>query len=138
MTDAQTLIQGLRFDGGASAEAIAECEKKRQIKLPEDYVQFVKVADGAEGFINDTAYLALWKIGDLYSLNHSYRVEEYVPGCLLFGSDGGGEALAFDTRVAPFAVVQIPFIGMEWKEARVLGRSFSEFLKNLGSRDAGL
>jgi len=56
-------------------------------------------------------------------MNCGYRVAEYAPGFLGFGSDGGGEMLAFD-RVG--AVFMLPFVGMWPKEAKKIGSSWSE------------
>jgi hypothetical protein len=54
------------------------------------------------------------------------------PGLFLFGSNGGGEAYAFDTRENPWVVVQVPLIGMgDAASAIPLGGSFTEFLKNV-------
>jgi hypothetical protein len=58
-------------------------------------------------------------------------VAQFAPDLLLFGSDGGGEAYAFDTRESPWGVVKVPFIGMSDRQSIVLlGRSFVEFLGN--------
>ena len=48
-------------------------------------------ANGGEGFVG-RAYLILWPIEKLRELNDAYQVEQYAPGFLIFGSDGGGEA----------------------------------------------
>jgi hypothetical protein len=50
---------------------------------------------------------------------------------LLFGSDGGGQAFAFDTRSAANPIVCVPFVGMELKEALPIASSFTGFLEEL-------
>jgi hypothetical protein len=64
-------------------------------------------------------------------MNKAYQVAEYAPGLFLFGSDGGGEAFAFDTRTEAKPIVSVPFVGMELKLARPLGSNFKAFLEEL-------
>jgi hypothetical protein len=64
-------------------------------------------------------------------MNHGYEVEKYLPCSLLFGSDGGGEAYAFDLRMATSSIVRVHFVGMSWADAITLDSSFLDFLKRL-------
>jgi len=66
---------------------IAEAEESVGRKLPATYGQFLAVHDGGEGFVGEN-YLILWSIVELASANRDYQVEEWVPGLLLFGSNG--------------------------------------------------
>ena len=103
--------------------------------LPQKYVDFLRIANGGEGFVGNESYVILWKLNDLLDLNESYDVQEYAPGLLLFGSDGGGEAFAFNTTEKPWGIVQVPFVGMELKYAEVLAIDFVEFLRYLYNAD---
>jgi hypothetical protein len=122
-----------KFNGRAAAteNQITEVESQLGKKLPKEYVDFLKVANGGEGFIGAYAYAIFWGVEELASMNNSYEVEESAPGFLIFGSDGGGEAFGFDTRLPGWPIAQLPFIVMDWKEARSMGDSFSLFLKRL-------
>jgi hypothetical protein len=74
----------------------------------------------------------LWKAEELEPLNAGYEVARFAPGLFLFGSDGGGEAYAFDTQASPWTVIQVPFVGMgDPQLAKPLGRSFTEFMNSL-------
>ncbi len=64
-------------------------------------------------------------------MNQGYEVENYAPGLLIFGSDGGGEAYGFDTRNPQWQMVDIPFVGMHWSLARPIATSFEGFLTHL-------
>ena len=55
---------------------------------------------------------------------------------IAFGSDGGGEAFAFDTRVNPCPVVMVSFIGMSDEDSILVAPSFQTFLDRL-KPDAG-
>ncbi len=84
--------------------------------------------DGGEGFVGN-AYLILWRAGELTEMNRAYQVTDYAPGLFLFGSDGGGEALAFDTRSEAKPIVSVPFVGMELKLARLVASNFKALLE---------
>ncbi len=73
----------------------------------------------------------LWRAEELVEMNKSYHVNEYAPGLLLFGSDGGGEAFGFDTRTDAKPIVSVPFVGMALNEARPVASNFNEFLEAL-------
>jgi hypothetical protein len=65
-------------------------------------------------------------------MNGEYEVSRYAPGLFLIGSDGGGEAFAFDLRDARSErVVSVPFVGMDIASIRILGDDFSAFLDRL-------
>ena len=64
-------------------------------------------------------------------MNKSYQVEEYAFGLFLFGSNGGGEAFAFNTSQAGMPIVSVPFVGMELDLAEPMGATFGQFLTNL-------
>jgi hypothetical protein len=121
-----------KFDSGPGAtdEQIASAEAELGTKLQAGYVEFLKSRNGGEGVIGES-YAALWEVSELASKNSSYESQKWAPGILLFGSDGGGEAFGFDTRDSNWPIVQIPFIGMYWEEARPLGSTFSQFVENL-------
>ena len=130
MSNLDDLLEELNRNPGASAQAIRAAAEALKAELPSDYVAFLRASNGGEGMIGET-YLILWKAEELTEMNTSYQVSEYAPGLLLFGSDGGGEAFAFDTRTTPWPVVKVPFVGMELQYAEVLAPSFDAFLKTL-------
>jgi hypothetical protein len=49
----------------------------------------------------------------------------------LFGSDGGGEAFAFDRRSEEQPIVRVPFIPLDLKEVRAFAPTFDGFLEAL-------
>lgn len=130
MVDMRPFLDRLNRRPGATDSAIAEEEKQLGLKLPVEYVDFLKLTNGGEGFIGKE-YVILWGAEELASMNQSYEVQKYVPGLLIFGSNGGGEAYGFDTRTPQRPIVQVPFVGMDWGYARPMGESFSEFLRRL-------
>jgi hypothetical protein len=115
----------------ANDESVAVSEQHLGVKLPPEYLKFLRLSNGGEGFIGKNAYIMLWSVEELASMNLAYEVSSYAPGLLIFGSDGGGEAYGFDTRRNPWMIVKIPFVGMDWELARPVGNSFLDFLARL-------
>jgi len=91
------------------------------------------IANGGEGFIGEN-HLILWAAEELAQFNNEYEAQDYAPGLVLFGSDGGGEGYAFDARTIPAPIVQVPFIGMDLMYARQMAGSFSEFVRKLAEK----
>ena len=114
----------------ASQEQIKMIEKKLGVALPTQYIDFLLHSNGYEGIVGKS-YLVLWKIENLVMLNEEYAVNEFAPYLVLIGSDGGGEAYAFDTRMNGFPIINTPFIGLGLEEETIIGNSFSEFFENL-------
>jgi hypothetical protein len=113
--------------GPAASEAsISKFELDSGRVLPPGYKQFLAQSNGGEGFVND-AYLILWPVEDLAKFNADYEVEKYAPGLTLFGSDGGGEAFAFDASGGQARIVSIPFIGLDKRHARAIADDFPDF-----------
>jgi hypothetical protein len=125
-----------RFEGNppASPESIARCQAGLSFSLPADYVQLLREMDGGEGFIGDH-YLMLWSVERFVEMNTGTYFAEAAPGLIVFGSDGGGDAFAFDTRSAPPPIVMVPNVGMEWDVAIVLAADFNSFLQVLYRSD---
>jgi len=130
MSNLDDLLSEFNGNEGASSAATQAAATALKAKFPSDYVAFLEATNGGEGMIGET-YLMLWSAEELPEMNASYQVAEYAPGLLLIGSDGGGEAFAFDTRVTPWPVVKVPFVGMELACVEAMAPSFNAFLKTL-------
>jgi hypothetical protein len=70
----------------------------------------------------------LWPLDQIDQLNRDYHVAEFAPGFLGFGSNGGGELLAFD---ASGRVFMIPFVGMSVEDARPVAKSWNQFVEKM-------
>lgn len=115
----------------AKARDIDMVEQGLGVRLPNEYIAFLKLRNGGEGFIGKDSYAIFWKTGDLHSLNSAYEVETYAPGLFIFGSDGGGEAYAIDYADPALSIVAVPFVGMDRELVRKIGSNFDEFLNAL-------
>jgi hypothetical protein len=131
-TDMASSISALleKFDAnGPSTTGIMDgVEAHFGCVLPVQYKRFMGTHDGGEGFIGKQ-YLILWKAAELIDFNRDYEAAKYAPGLLLFGSNGGGEAFAFDTREAESMKIRmVPFIGMSLQDGKLVADTFEDFL----------
>jgi hypothetical protein len=98
----------------ASEEAVAAFTREVPFPLPPDYLDFMRETNGAVGVFGlRRRYIDLWPIDRIHEYNAGYGVPEFAPHLLLFGSSGGGEAYAFDSRTSPAQIVAVPFIGLD-------------------------
>jgi hypothetical protein len=125
---AENLLERFNCNPPVTDAEIDIFQLRSGLQLTNGYIDFLKAANGGEGFIGKHSYLILWKLEQIRDFNVAYEVHEYAPGLLLIGSDGGGEAFAFDTSVSPWPVVQIPFVGMDREWFRVIAPNFISFL----------
>lgn len=124
------VLKDWQLNEAASEEAIRAAATSVGVGLPTDYAQFLREHNGGEGFIGDN-YLILWKAEELIPFNREYEVEQYAPGILLFGSNGGGEGYGFDSRAATMLIVRVPFIGMDLRYAIVVASDFTDLFTQL-------
>lgn len=130
MIDIGLLTAQLGRNPPAAAQDIDILISESKVSLPPGYVEFMRRSDGAEGPVGRKGrYLVLWPVAEIIRLNEQYHIDEFAPHLLLFGSDGGGEAFAFDRRTDPATIVRAPFVGLD-EEVRY-GARFDEFLARL-------
>lgn len=126
----QEFLSEFDLNHPAPVHLIEEAEKNLSFSFPKDYRRFLELGNGGDGFIGES-YAILWRVEELASLNNEYQVCDYAPGLLLFGSNGGGEAFAFDLRAPTQPIVKVPFVGMDLQSIVVIGKNFSNFLNYL-------
>ena len=64
-------------------------EKINEVVLPKDYIEFMKKHNGGEGDIGET-WLIIYPLEELKEINDDYEIEEFLPGHIIIGSNGGG------------------------------------------------
>ena len=101
-----------------------------QRRFPDDFKEFLRVTDHYEDFVGQH-YLALWRPVEIVAYNRANKVDEFAPGLLLFGSDGGGESFAFDYRGRSPTVVMVPSVGLELAAVVPVADTFTAFLRRL-------
>src|SRR5262249_30653850 len=109
----------MQLNAGASEEEINELLGSAGTELPQEYLDFLRAANGGEGPLGERGYLALWRAEEVGQANQEYSVAEFAPGLLLIGSDGGGTAVGIDLRSSDSGgmhFVELPFIPMRVEE----------------------
>ena len=100
-----------------------------KIKLPADYIEYIETDGISEGFTEgEPGYFQLWPPDEIQSMNRSLQVQENAPGYIGFGSDGGGELLAFDKAGAVF---KLPMVGMSAEDAIRIADSWAQISKRV-------
>jgi SMI1 / KNR4 family (SUKH-1) len=117
---------------GATEGELAEAEAALSLAFPEDFSEFARASDGAEGFVGG-AYLALWPVSEIASLNTLARTAHWAPGIVLFGTNAGGDGYGF--RDEGRVIVRVPMIGMSPELVEVIGESFRDFVRWLAALD---
>jgi hypothetical protein len=117
-----------------SQAAIDELARKSPVPLPSEYLLFLEHSNGGEGGLGvQPGWFVMWRAEEVLEQNRGYEIEADLPGFFGFGSSGGGELLAFDTRQGePYSIVAIPFIPLDADEALLVASSFSQFQALLG------
>ena len=109
---------------GAPTTEVESQLSSSKIELPIDYWALMKFANGSEGYVGDS-YLRFYPVDQIIPLNRAFGSQEFIPGRLIFGSNGGGE------RSGPGSCVV---------EARVLSSSaplpFKGVIRRLRPREA--
>ena len=70
------LLSSFGDQGPASDDIIRQFVEQSGIFLPQQYIQFLKLKNGGEGFVGQNAYLILWSIDELPEMNKAYNVNE--------------------------------------------------------------
>ena len=122
----------------ASERSIQALTSNCAYQLPEEYLEFLMYSNGGEGELAiEPGWFQVWPAEEVLHHNHDYHMTEFAPGFFAFGSNGGGEMLAFDTRQVPtWKVVMLPFIGMDESEAVVIAEDFTSFARAMGREAA--
>ena len=60
-------------------------EEVNGLKLPEDYIEFMKEHNGGEGPIGENNYGRFYKLEELEGINNEYEVQKNWPGYIAIG-----------------------------------------------------
>jgi hypothetical protein len=109
---------------GAPSELLARMALELGRPLPSEYLSFLRYMNGGEGFLAH-GYVRLYSADQVSSLNRDYAVQEWLPGHVLIGSDGGGTAI---TLAPDGAVLEVPFIPMDARYCTRRVQNWTSFL----------
>jgi hypothetical protein len=118
----------------ANPEAINTLASKSGLNLPKDYLDFLSLSNGGEGELPvDPYWFQIWSAENVLEHNEGYQVAQFLPDFFAFGSNGGGEMFAFDTRKdGAWPVYMIPFVPMEEAGAKKVASDFLSLAQLFG------
>jgi SMI1 / KNR4 family (SUKH-1) len=126
----ERLLAQMQKNPGASEASLRDLVEKTWVALPEWYLNLLRISNGAEGSVG-SSYLGLWPAEEVITHNCGYRVQEFHPGMLMFGSSMGGVAYAFDDSDGKVVIVEIPFDSIAPEDVRRCGDTLEDFLQFL-------
>jgi SMI1/KNR4 family protein SUKH-1 len=102
-------------------------------RLPDDYLAFLRTANGGDGDLENGASVVFWKAELLPRVNEDSETERWMPGMFIIGSDAGDALYGIDLRrdAPPERYVET-FDVMEWDYVMWRGGSFLDLLRYLG------
>jgi len=102
---------------------------KIDFAIGNDYWDFIKNHDGAEGFLNDTNFIQLWGIDNLIALNPYYPNDPTCEELFFFGTNGSNLGYAFDKKTG--GIISLDFIDIGVENPTATASSFTELINNL-------
>ena len=137
ITDAN-LSRWVAANAGATDDEINALTLASPHPLPNTYLSLLRSANGGEADIAagtrcDASYLVLWASSEVVPFNSDYELHEYAPAFLAFGSNGGGELFAFDTRISGDSVFMLPMIGMSNNDGVLFADSMDAFARRIAA-----
>jgi hypothetical protein len=129
--DVAILVSSMRLNPAATDDAIQEAESLLGVRLPEEYLAFMREANGGVGMIGKH-YLDLFPIEELVSSNTNLNTAEYAPGKVVFGSNGSLAAYAFDTHSSHVPIVEVDFLTLDY--VKEVAKTFATFLEKLNGK----
>ncbi|MCC9657970.1 SMI1/KNR4 family protein [Rhodopirellula halodulae] len=137
ITDAN-LPSWITANAGATDDDINALTTASPHQLANTYLSLLRTANGGEAEIaadgnSDESYLVLWASFEVIPFNADYELREYAPAFLAFGSNGGGELFAFDTRISGDSVFLLPAIGMSNDDGMLFADSMDAFARRIAA-----
>ena len=121
---------------GASEDEIRKLQSRMPIELPASFYNFLRVNNGGEGFASSSPfYFVLFSTEELVSfIDEIEEIRECFPDFIFFGTSGGSDWIAFDTRTGPpFKIISTEVVG--WPEYAIeCAADFEAFLQSIGRR----
>jgi hypothetical protein len=114
----------------AIAEALSELRTAVQYPLSEDYLGLLRAMNGGEGFVGKQ-YVRFYSVDQVLLIRRALGEAQLAGDLVVIGSDGGGEALAYDFRQSSAPVVTLGFIPLDYKFVRVLAPTLTAYLEGL-------
>lgn len=124
-------VSGLAPRQGASPADIDSAEQSLGVRFPEDYRRFLAESNGLEGPIGRDGYLMLFSVQDLAEINQAAEVEEFAPGFVIIGSDGGGTTYGFVSSRTKPRYARVPDMDLSTEALEPMGGTLLDMIRRL-------
>lgn len=118
---------------GAAQDLIDCLRSTTPVELPSGYYELLRFSNGGEGPLAvQPFYFQLDPAEYMLETIRNGTHEEFFPGFLMFGSNGGGEFVAFDLRgSSPWPVVYIDMVAGP-ESVELVAPDFDGFVELIG------
>lgn len=115
------------FSFNAKPENIIE--EVNGLKLPKDYIEFMKEHNGGEGSIGNNIWGELFKLEELEELNNDYEMEKWWPGYIAIGGDQADMIWAYNPQKNEYA--EIDLYNIDENTYMLMNNTLEGFFKNM-------
>ena len=123
------MTKDMEYNTPATKEEIEQIEKEFNIKLPEDYKNFMLTTNGAEGPLGEYGYLAIFDTKEVKEYNTENPLKKSFPELFFIASIRGGYAYALDTRKQPMKYVQVDDFATNYDEIEETADTFEKLIE---------
>ena len=116
------------FNPPATDTQIIALEDQLGVQLPKDYKDFLKFTNGCDGWVNE--FVVNFEPVDKVYESTQETCDEFFPGMIYIGTNGGGEMFVIDARSVPYQFGLLPCIG-DMDDFIPLGDTFERFISRL-------
>ena len=129
----QELMARIERGPGATDVDVEAVRSASPGQLPEDYLAFLRWANGAEGYVAGRGYVRLWSAQDVVRFNRAYQIPDFIPGALLVGTDASVMGYGFDWTAGDPRIVDVELAALDREYVRNVAGSFTELIRRLAS-----
>src|SRR5258705_2301248 len=118
---------------GCSEEELLQLVKSAPVRLPDDYLEFLRIANGGEGELAvSPLWFRIWRASEVLESNRDYSREEFYSDLFLFGVCDGN-VFAFDlAEDFPWPLIALDYLDNKRECVDRLAPNFTQFARLLG------
>lgn len=129
MNSIYDLMSEMELSKPAKKDKLEMIEKKFNIVLPKQHIDFMLLHNGGEGNIGKYGYLAIWSVSEIIQFNSNSTHKEYLPELFFFASDRSGMLFAYDMEDSSMRIVQVSDEAIDIEDIEYIASSFNEFIE---------
>ncbi len=99
------------------------------ISIRSEYIKLIRKASELELLIDGQDYFRIWGAEGVLELNPAYRIQDYLPGALAIGDDGGGSTLFYASAAYGGGLFRTGLGDLDMSDAFYIASSLTALLK---------